>query len=264
MHIAAVGGAVWYGPSWPAFWLLLGSWFLRALGASAGYHRYFAHRAFKTSRAFQFVLAILAMSSIQKGVLWWASNHRVHHQYSDTPWDPHSMVQGGFWWAHAGWLLAHADGPTEPHRVRDFDAFPELRWLDDHYLVPPVAIAVVIWLLAGWWGVVWGVLLPTVLVMHGTFTINSLAHWKGSRRYATTDNSTNNWLVVVLTLGDGFHNNHHHSPRTAHHGFMWWELDITYFVLRLLDLFRIVWDLRIATPETRTRDLIRDPSAPAP
>jgi stearoyl-CoA desaturase (delta-9 desaturase) len=224
-------------------------------GVTAGYHRYFSHRSFKTSRVFQFMLAFLASMSAQKGVLWWASHHRAHHLDSDGESDVHSPTRRGFWWAHCGWILSRRYELADGRLVKDLARYPELRWLDRYHLVPPVTLAVGLFLLGGSSALVWGFFVSTVLLWHGTFTINSLAHLVGRRRYATTDTSKNSFLLSVLTMGEGWHNNHHRYMASVRQGFFWWELDATYYVLKVLSWFGVVWDLR-APP----RSLLVDPA----
>jgi len=211
---------------------------------TAGYHRYFSHRAFKTSRVFQFVIAFMAMSSAQKGVLWWAAHHRHHHRHSDQELDLHSPTLFGFFWSHVGWIMSDKYNDTRLNYIGDFAKFPELRWLNKYHMVPPVVLGAVIWLIGGWHLFIWGFCLSTVLLWHDTFTINSLSHLFGTRRYETTDTSKNNWFLALLTLGEGWHNNHHHFMASARQGFFWWEVDITYYTLKVLSWFGIVWDLR--------------------
>lgn len=220
------------GFSWQGVALCVASYALRMFGVTAGYHRYFSHRSFKTSRVGQFLLAFLAQTSLQKGVLWWASHHRYHHWHSDKPTDVHSPKQHGFWYAHIGWIMATDWEETDMERVRDMAQYPEIRWLDRFHMVPPVLYAVAIWALFGWHGLVWGFFVSTVLLWHGTFTINSLSHVFGKRVYATTDTSRNNWLLALITLGEGWHNNHHHFQRSTAQGWRWYEVDITYMVLK--------------------------------
>jgi stearoyl-CoA desaturase (delta-9 desaturase) len=233
---------------WSFVILCLALYAIRMFFVTAGYHRYFSHRSYKTSRAFQFILAFMAMSSAQKGVLWWAAHHRNHHRFSDTEEDLHSPMQFGFWWSHVGWIMSDSYNKTEMHLIRDFAKFPELRWLDRYHLVPPVVLAVALFLFGGWGALVWGFFISTVILWHGSFTINSLAHLFGRRRYPTADTSRNNWWLALLTLGEGWHNNHHHYMASVRQGFFWWEIDVTYYVLRVLSWCRIVWDLRIPPP----------------
>jgi len=256
VHLAALGGAIACGLSARGIALALCAYFARMVFVTAGYHRYFSHRAFKTSRAFQFVLAVLAQSSGQKGVLWWASHHRRHHRYSDTPRDVHSPRQYDFWYAHLGWILSPRWTATNLGMVTDLARYPELRWLNRAgiQLLPAVALAAAFALIGGLQALVWGFFVSTVLLWHGSFSINSLAHLFGRRRYATTDDSRNNWLLAIATTGEGWHNNHHHYQSAANQGFFWWEIDLTYYVLRGLRLVGLVWDLR-RPPGEVTRDL---------
>ncbi|WP_394847596.1 acyl-CoA desaturase [Pendulispora brunnea] len=252
VHVAAVAGVWALGWSWKGFLLAVGFYYLRMFGITAGNHRYFAHRTYKTSRVFQFVLAFIGTLSVQKGVLWWAAHHRLHHKFSDKPGDIHSRKLNGFLWSHVGWILARKYDETEWDQIRDFRAYPELVWLNRWHLVPITAFAVTLYLTLGWWGLVWGFFVSTSLLWHGTFTINSLAHWIGRRRYTTTDDSRNSLLLALITLGEGWHNNHHYYPKAVNQGFFWWEIDVTYYVLRVLSVFGIVWDLH--TPPAKIRD----------
>jgi stearoyl-CoA desaturase (delta-9 desaturase) len=243
VHLAALG-AFFVGFHWYLPVIALGFYYLRMFGITAGYHRYFAHRSYKTSRAFQFVLALLGSLSTQKGPLWWAAHHRDHHKFSDQPEDIHSPVQRGFWWSHVGWILCPKYDQTKFDRIRDFAKYPELRWLNKYHLVPPVAFATLLFLIGGAPLLVWGYFVSTTLLWHGTFTINSLSHVFGSRRYWTTDDSRNNFLLAMITMGEGWHNNHHHYMSTANQGFFWWEIDLSYYLLETLSWFGLVWDLR--------------------
>jgi stearoyl-CoA desaturase (Delta-9 desaturase) len=242
-HLTALGalfvGFAWYYPI-----IALASYYLRMFWVTVGYHRYFSHRAFKTSRPFQFVIAFLAMTSTQKGVLWWASHHRAHHRHSDGPEDLHSPSQSGFWWSHVGWILCDRYGPTNYDGIRDFARFPELRWLNRWYLVPPALYFLALWVAGGLPVLVWGGVIGTILLWHGSFTINSLAHIFGSRRYETPDGSRNNWLLALLTCGEGWHNNHHQYQGSANQGWFWWEIDASYYGLKLMSALGLVWDLR--------------------
>jgi stearoyl-CoA desaturase (Delta-9 desaturase) len=245
IHVVAVIGAITYF-SWKGVVLAIASYFVRMVLVTAAYHRYFSHRAFKTSRAFQFLLALGAQSSAQKGVLWWASHHRHHHKYSDTPKDIHSVRRSGFWHSHIGWILGSEWNDTNHEVISDLTKFRELRFLNHRAvnLLPAVALAAVCWWLGGATGLVWGFLVSTVMLWHGSFSINSLSHMFGKRRYETTDDSRNNWALAILTTGEGWHNNHHHYQSSANQGFRWWEIDVTFYVLRALELFGFVWDLR--------------------
>jgi stearoyl-CoA desaturase (delta-9 desaturase) len=244
--VTAIVGIALLGWSWSGVALALGSYFIRMIVVTAGYHRYFAHRAFKTSRAFQFLLALGAQSAAQKGVLWWASHHRWHHKYSDTPKDIHSARHRGFLYAHVGWVISPTWDKTDRTLVGDLAKFPELRFLDrpSVHMLPTILLALAFLLIGGAHGLVWGYMVSTVLLWHGSFAINSLSHLWGSRRYETDDDSRNSFLLALLTTGEGWHNNHHHYQSSANQGFRWWEIDVTYYVLRGLAALGLIWDLR--------------------
>jgi len=248
VHLACLA-AFFVGFRWSYLVVCLALYYVRMFFVTAGYHRYFSHRSFKTSRVFQFIMAFIATTSVQKGVLWWAANHRHHHRYSDTQEDLHSPSLFGFWWSHVGWILSDKYDTTQVDLIRDFHKFPELRWLNRYHLVPPVILAVALFLIGGWGLLVWGFFISTVILWHSSFTVNSLSHVFGSRRYATSDTSKNNVFLALLTMGEGWHNNHHHYMAAARQGFFWWEVDLTYYLLKVLSWFRIVWDLRQPTPE---------------
>ena len=222
------------------------SYAVRMVVVTAGYHRYFAHRAFKTSRPFQLLLALGAQSAAQKGVLWWASHHRWHHRYADTARDVHSPRRRGFWYAHLGWIMSDTWIETKTALVSDLARYPELRFLNRRgvQIAPAVALALAFLFVGGVHALVWGFFVSTVLLWHGSFTINSLAHLFGNRCYDTPDDSRNNWALAILTSGEGWHNNHHRYQSSANQGFRWWEIDVTYYVLRLLSLLGLIWDLR--------------------
>jgi stearoyl-CoA desaturase (delta-9 desaturase) len=223
---------------------LVGSYYLRMFGVTAGYHRYFSHRSFKLNRFWQFCLAFLAQTSGQKGALWWAAHHRDHHLYSDRKEDLHSPVHEGFWWSHLGWILSDEYDQYDPKRIADLRRYPELRLLDRFHLLPPVIYGTAIWLVGGYDAFVWGFLVATVVLYHGTFLINSLAHIWGSRRFATPDESRNNFWLALVTMGEGWHNNHHHFMSSVRQGVRWWEIDLTYYLLCVLSWLGIARDLR--------------------
>jgi len=237
--------AFWTGVTWQALALCVGLYWLRIFAIGAGYHRYFSHRAFSTSRVFQFVLAFLAQTTAQNSVLWWAALHRRHHLYSDTELDTHSPRRHGFFYAHVGWIFDRKHLKTDLVTVADLAAFPELVWLDRLELAPAMITAALCYLVAGWSGVVVGFLWSTVLVYHSTFCINSLAHVHGKQRYVTGDDSRNNWLLALMTMGEGWHNNHHAWQRSVRQGFRWWEVDATYYILRGLSWTGVIWDLKL-------------------
>ena len=250
VHVAAVVGVAMVGWSWKGALLAVALYYVRMFGVTGGYHRYFSHRTYRTSRAFQFVLAVLAQSSVQKGALWWAAHHRDHHKYSDTPKDPHSFRDYGFWYSHVGWILSRETEDTDFDNIKDLARYPELRWLNTWHFVPGVALAVALFLIGGPWALVWGFFVSTTMLWHGTFTINSLSHIFGKRRYPTTDESKNNPILAVVTMGEGWHNNHHYYPRSARQGFYWWEIDASFYVLKGLEAIGLVWDLHVPTAKT--------------
>ncbi len=235
---------------------------VRMFAITAFYHRYFSHRSFRTSRGFQFLFAVLGNSSGQKGPLWWAGHHRFHHRHADTDADLHSPARHGFWWSHIGWLISDLSRPTRVDLVRDLARIPELRFLDRHYHLVPLALVGGLYGLgrvlesrapglgtSGGQMLVWGFFVSTVALFHGTYLINSLAHRWGRRRYATRDESRNNALLSAITLGEGWHNNHHRCPSAARHGFRRGELDPTWLGLKVLERLRVVRDLRPVPPD---------------
>jgi len=286
LHLALV--AVFFVPvTIPAVVLCAFMYFIRMFGITAVYHRYFAHRSYKTSRVFQFVLAWIGCSAMQKGPLWWASHHREHHRHSDTPIDPHSPHETSFWWSHVGWILSNDHTETAWDAIPDLARSPELRWLDNNNWIPGVVLAVVCFLIGGciglvwpsdpnltlnlsrfligaWSGLVWGFVVSTILVYHGTFTINSLSHLFGKRRYATPDDSRNNFWLALITLGEGWHNNHHHYQSSVNQGFFWWEIDISYYTIWLLARLGLVWDLRKPGAKALTHRLVKPGPEPTP
>jgi stearoyl-CoA desaturase (delta-9 desaturase) len=241
-HASALGVfAVPFDPSLLVWFAA--SYTLRMFGVTAGYHRYFSHRSYKLGRAAQFVMALLAQSAAQKGVLWWAAHHRDHHRHADRPADVHSP-RAGFWWAHVGWILDTRHDRYDPRRVADFGRYPELRWLDRHHWVPTTVFGAAVWLAGGPAAFVWGYLLATVAIYHATFAINSVAHLWGTRPFATADDSRNNAWLALITLGEGWHNNHHYCRSSCRQGVRWWEIDLTYAGLRVLEAVGVATDLR--------------------
>jgi stearoyl-CoA desaturase (Delta-9 desaturase) len=241
--------AIWTGVTVEAVALGIGLYWLRIFAIGAGYHRYFSHRAYETSRVFQFALAVLAQSTSQKSVLWWAANHRDHHLHSDTELDVHSPRQMGFIYSHLGWIFSRGQETMNFNRIADFAKFPELMWLHRYEQVPAFVLAVLCFAVAGWPGLIVGFFWSTVAVYHGTFCINSLAHLVGKRRYITGDDSRNNWLLAIITMGEGWHNNHHAYQSSARQGFRWWEYDPTFYLLTLLQRLGLVWNLKLPTAE---------------
>ncbi|PJE03184.1 MAG: acyl-CoA desaturase [Leptospira sp.] len=230
---------------WSLLGLAVGMYFLRMFGITAGYHRYFSHNAFKTSRVFQFILGWIGAMSMQKGPLWWAAHHRNHHRYSDTELDIHSPKQKGFWYSHMLWFLRDDYNDYDSRLIKDYYKYPEMVWLDRFHWLPPLSYSIALYLIGGWAWLVYGYAVSTFFLGHGTWTINSLAHVIGSRRYETKDDSRNNFFLAIITMGEGWHNNHHHYAHSANQGFFWYEVDFSYYILKLLSFFGIVWDLKM-------------------
>ncbi len=256
MHGACLG-AIWTGWSPVAVGVAVGLYFVRMFAITAFYHRYFSHRTFSTSRAAQFAFAVLGASAVQRGPLWWAAHHRRHHRFSDQPGDPHSALRDGFWWSHIGWITSRASFATDVEAVGDLAKFPELRFLNRFDTLVPVLLAASMLGLgmilasfapelgtSGMQMLVWGFFISTVALFHGTCSINSLAHKMGRQRYATGDESRNSLTLALITLGEGWHNNHHYCPGAVRQGFRWWEIDVSWYGLTVLSWLGIVWDLR--------------------
>ena len=249
----------WVDFSWAALAACFATYTLRAFGITAGFHRCLSHRAFKTGRVFQFLLAWLATSALQRGPLWWVSHHRHHHPHADAESDVHSPHGRGFWWSHIGWVLCRKYNEPNLKLVTDLARLPELRWLDRYFLAPPALLAAVLYLAgtllertglhtSGLQMVVYGFVLSTVLLYHATFSVNSIAHLFGRRRFAVKDESRNNVWVALVTLGEGWHNNHHHLPSSARLGFFWWEFDPAYYALRAAHWMGIIRDMKTPSP----------------
>ena len=249
------------GFSWTALAICVGLYFLRMFAITGFYHRYFSHKTFKTSRAFQLVMGIWGLTAIQRGPLWWAAHHRHHHRHSDEHPDLHSPKQHGMLWSHMFWFTTEAAFGTNQKSVHDLAKFPELRFIDRFDTFIYIAFGVALFFLgmglqamglntSGWQIFVWGFFVSTVLTYHGTYTINSPSHKFGSQRYKTGDDSRNNLWLAFLTLGEGWHNNHHHYQSSTRQGFYWYEIDITYYVLKSMSWMGLIWDLR-GVPEKK-------------
>ena len=243
VHFACFA-AIWTGVTATALWICLALYAVRIFAIGAAYHRYFSHRSFATSRAFQFILACLAQSTTQKSVLWWAAKHRHHHLHSDTENDVHSPRHRGFFYSHVGWIFSRQHDVADLTKVPDLARYPELLWLHRYEQAPSLVMAVAAFLVGGWSGLVVGFLWSTVLLYHATFCINSLAHVVGRKRYVTGDDSRNNWLLALFTFGEGWHNNHHAFQSSVRQGFRWWEVDPTFYVLTALSWCGVVWDMK--------------------
>jgi stearoyl-CoA desaturase (delta-9 desaturase) len=235
----------------PFRWAFIALWaashFVRAIGLTLAFHRYFAHRAFKMNRIARFVWAWVATSAMQKGPLWWAGHHVNHHKYADREGDPHSPMVSGVYYAHIGWFLNDArHDKLEPGNpvVRDFSKAPEILFLERWFVLPPLLFAIAMFAIGGLPWLVWGFCLPTMTLAHATFAINTVNHMFGTRRFETRDESRNNPITAVFAVGEGWHNNHHRYQRAARNGFYWWEFDPTWYVIKAMAAVGLVWDVQ--------------------
>ncbi|MDJ0974365.1 MAG: fatty acid desaturase [Planctomycetota bacterium] len=265
MHAMCLG-IIWVGISPIAVIVAVAFFALRMFVVTAFYHRYFSHRSYKLNRFWQFVAGLLGTTCVQRGPLWWAAHHRHHHRYSDEPEDTHSPVQRGFWYSHVGWILDPKNNYTHVERVPDLAKFPELRFLDRFCVLIAVATGAGMYYLgkglaaaypelgtsAGQM-LIWGFFVSTVFLHHATFTINSLSHVWGKRKYETTDDSRNNWMLAILTFGEGWHNNHHHYQASTRQGWRWYEVDLTFYILKLLSFVGIVKGMKRVPDRVRER-----------
>lgn len=256
VHVACL--LVFYvGFSWAALGMMVVTYVARMFGITGGFHRYFSHRTYKTSRVFQFLLGWLGTSAAQQGPLWWAAHHRHHHRFSDKEEDIHSPIQKGFWWSHVGWVICKKYEKTDIKSIPDFAKFPELRFLNNYHIIPPIVLALAVYGVGylcekyfpglhtnGLQMLVWGFFISTTLLYHWTFGINSIAHVFGKRRFETTDHSRNNWWLAIMTLGEGWHNNHHKCPYSEKQGMYWWEIDVSHYILVGLSKLGLVWGLQ--------------------
>jgi stearoyl-CoA desaturase (delta-9 desaturase) len=256
MHLACFA-VIWVGWSPVAVMVAGIAYLVRMFAITGFYHRYFSHRTFKTSRVGQFIFGVLGAAAVQRGPIWWAAHHRHHHAHSDDPSDVHSPVQHGFWRAHVGWFLSSKDFAADLRLVNDLMKYPELRWLDRFDILIAIGLGAAMFFLGALLQytspelgttpgqmLVWGFFISTVVCSHATYTINSLSHVFGNQRYRTGDTSRNNWWLAILTLGEGWHNNHHHYCNSTRQGFYWWEYDITFYGLKMLSWLGIIWDLK--------------------
>jgi stearoyl-CoA desaturase (delta-9 desaturase) len=256
VHLSVIG-IFFYTFQWRWLVLALALYVGRMFVVTAGYHRYFSHRTFKLSRFWQFILAFCAETSGQKGVLWWAANHRHHHRYADQEEDIHSPGLQGIWWAHVGWIISKEYDEYNPALIQDFVKFPELRWLNRYHWVPITALGTAVFLIGGFPALFWSFSLSTVLLYHGTFSINSLSHLWGTRRFDTPDQSRNNFVLALITLGEGWHNNHHKFMHVCRQGMRWWEVDFTFYGLKMLSWLGIVRDVRsLRLPVATAKDAV--------
>ena len=255
LHLGCVG-VIWVGWSTFALAVAVGLYIVRMFAITAFYHRYFSHRSFRTSRAFQFLFALLGASAAQRGPLWWAAHHRLHHARSDEPEDVHSPKQHGFLWSHVGWLTSRENFATRKEVISDLRRYPELDFLDRFDTLVPVTLAASLLGLGAWLAraapelgtnglqlLVWGFFISTTVLLHATLSVNSLAHVFGSRAHETRDDSRNSFLLALVTFGEGWHNNHHRFPGSTRQGFRWWQIDLTWYGLVALSWVGVVSDL---------------------
>ena len=265
LHIGCLS-VIWTGWSWSAVITAAVLYFVRMFAVTAFYHRYFCHRAYHTSRVGQFIFALIGLTAMQRGPLWWAAVHRHHHAHSDDPEDTHSPVTKGFLWSHIGWLTSSKNFPTDYRLVRDLTKFPELVFLNRFDVIGPAILFIFLFGFGtalnaidpslgttGWQMVVWGFFISTTFLFHATCAVNSLAHTLGSKRFDNDDESRNSLFLALITLGEGWHNNHHQYQASARQGFYWWEIDISYYLIRLLGLVGVVWDIKPVPAATYQR-----------
>jgi stearoyl-CoA desaturase (delta-9 desaturase) len=260
-----------WGFGWTDMGVLIGMYFLTTLGVTVGFHRLFVHRSFETSMPVKFFWGILGSMAVQGSLFQWVARHRQHHRHSDKLGDPHSPQQGGggvlgllrgFWYAHIGWFF-DADPPDLGHYVKDLSAHRALRVLS--FLFPLwVALGLVIPAFLGgvitlswkgvWSGLIWGGLVRVFLVHHVTWSINSACHLWGFQPFKSDDESRNNPIFGLLAMGEGWHNTHHAFPTSARHGLRWWQLDVSYWVIRAMERLGIAWDVKVPTREAQARE----------
>jgi stearoyl-CoA desaturase (delta-9 desaturase) len=247
LHLGCFG-ILYTGVSAEAMAVLCVAFLIRALGVSIVYHRYFAHRSFRTSRLMQFCLGLYGSLTVLGGLLWWAQTHREHHRHADTPDDIHSPAFHGFIYSHCGWFLDDRHRSLDLSKVRDLARFPELIWLERLDVLSKLSYIACCYWLFGIVGVVWGFFVPAVIVLQMVHWIQSVSHSIGGyRRYASLDDSRNHWLFGIISFGEGFHHNHHCFPNSARLGLHWWEFDASYFVLLALEWSGLIWDLKVPT-----------------
>lgn len=229
-------------------------WLATGLGISMGYHRLHTHRSYKVPLALEYFFALCGTLTLEGGPIFWVATHRIHHQNSDQPGDPHSPRDGA-WWAHAGWLLL---GETKHNNTALMSKYaPDLAkhrfyvWLNSYHWLPVIGLAAILFAFGGFPMVLWGICLRVVVGLHATWLVNSATHMWGRRRFATRDDSRNNWWVALLTFGEGWHNNHHAHPTSARHGLTWYEFDISWIQIKLLKVLGIARSIHVAKTTTR-------------
>lgn len=244
-HLAGIAGAILYPPTLNLLLLCLGTYILKLFLITAGYHRYFSHKSFKTSRAVQFIFAFLGATVAMKSAVWWAAGHRYHHKYSDKPNDLHTPVHNP-WLCYGGWVLLRHHFEVKKEFIPDLIKFPELFWLHKYNYLPLFLSFIGLYFLGGLEFVFWGGVISSLLCWHAVFIVNSFSHIWGSQPYESHDQSRNNWLIALITLGEGWHNNHHYYPHSVNNGFKWYEFDPTYYALLLMEKCGLIWDLHKA------------------
>ncbi len=260
LHLGCLG-VIWTGGSWFAAAVAAALYFVRMFAVTGIYHRYFSHKSYSTSRFGQFLLALFGATCVQRGALWWAYRHRHHHQHSDEPEDAHSPHVHGFWWSHIGWITSRRNFPTDYSKIRDLAKYPELVFLNRFDILVPVVFAAGLFFMghflaeaaptlhtSGAQMLIWGFFVSTTALFHGTSCINSLAHLMGGRRFDTEDDSRNSFILSLITLGEGWHNNHHRYMSATRQGFYWWEIDVTYYLLKALSWTGFIWELKGVPP----------------
>ncbi len=257
------------GFSWFAVSACFASYFIRMFAITAFYHRFFSHRCFQTSRVIQFIFGFLGAASAQRGPLWWAAHHRWHHKHSDSNSDIHSPKLKGFWWSHMLWFMAERNFRTKSKLVPDWNKYPELVLLDRFDILAPIVYAFFwfgigefmrvfapVFETNGWQCLIWGFFVSTIVLYHATFVINSLCHTWGTQRYQTNDDSRNNFFLAIICLGEGWHNNHHHCKTSVRQGIKWWEIDISFYLLFLMEKLGLVSNLNYGPDNIYTKRLI--------
>ena len=251
-HLGAIAALFTF--SWPALIVALTLWWVSgSLGIGIGFHRLLTHRGFKTPKFVEYFLTFCGTLALQGGPIYWITTHRLHHMYTDVPGDPHSPRDGA-WWSHIGWMMK---GTAQTHDEETRRRYaPDLMndrfhtFMNKVWWVPIIISAVLLLAFGGWPMLLWCVFLRVTLQFHFTWLVNSATHMWGSRRYATRDDSTNNWWVALLTFGEGWHNNHHAHPRAARHGVAWYEVDTNWWTIRTMQTLGLAKSVKlIKAPE---------------
>jgi len=251
-HIGAIAAFFFF--SWPAvIAAVFLYWMCTGLGISLGYHRLHTHRSYKTPLLLEYFFAVCGALTLEGGPIFWVATHRIHHQNSDKPGDPHSPRDGA-WWSHIGWILV---GEAKHNNTKLMSKYaPDLArhrfyvWLNDYHWLPMVVLGLLLLAIGGLPMLLWGVCLRVVFGLHATWLVNSATHMWGSRRFATRDDSRNNWWVALITFGEGWHNNHHAHPTSARHGLAWYEFDISWITLKVMKVLGIAKSVQVAKIST--------------